>query len=192
MAADDFRSFGKALIRKLIAEVAEPSAWPRVADSAPPDFVRPEETLSPAPRLRHALGDAPIDQILETEIARYRCGELGRPTCRDVNISSSPIDPSNHWPNPEGQSNKRDERSTQHFAVAFESTQVHALQSGGRVDAQKHVGRDRADGEHDGHHHDEADAVLAGCKKARMPSTMGEEPRISSKAVRTVVLWRCS
>ena len=57
-------------------------------------------------------------------------------------------------PDPERQTDECDERTAHYFTIPFERAKSHTLQPRGRVHAQKHVGRDRADGEHDGHHHD--------------------------------------
>src|SRR5271166_3945446 len=57
-------------------------------------------------------------------------------------------------PDPEGQTDERDECTAQYFTIPFECAKSHPLQSRGRIDAQEHVGRDRAEGEHNGHHHD--------------------------------------
>jgi uncharacterized protein DUF6815 len=116
----------------------------------PPPEGPDSPAAQPGPRIMHGADAEPFQLLrakMEAEWTPQMMEVLG------IDATSLPV----IW----------DASAAQDFAVAFKRAQPHTLQSRCRVNAKQHVGRDRADREHQGHNGNEANPILPGSEERR-------------------------
>jgi staphyloferrin B biosynthesis citrate synthase len=70
-------------------------------------------------------------------------------------------------PEAEDDTDQRNHRTAQDFAIALDGAEPQPLQTRARIDAQRHIGRDRAEREDSGHHRNQCHAVSRRGEKRR-------------------------
>lgn len=91
----------------------------------------------------------------------------GRPLDRGSARSADAAPALERRPKPEDQPNQCDDRAAQHLAVTLKRAEPQAPKSRSRMDAQRDIGRDRAEGKQGGHQDDQLGAVFCRCKERR-------------------------
>ena len=129
---------------------------------------------------RYALAVGPIRSAVGSEF-------------RDAQLSKRRPRSTAHFAYSTGQAKtlrqQGDESPAEHLAIALERTEMTALKTSGRIDAQRDIGDDRAAANTTAIALMTPTPYFPAAKKAGIPSIIGDDPRINSNAVRAVVLW---